>query len=328
MKNLLSFTSFLLFLGAFQITQAQQMEFGPIDAEWTVNYRTPCANNNQDLCHASDLYEVADTITKNGKLCKVLIGNINPHHTNVYPNLQYFYQEGGKIYSYFGNNGMDTFQKIMDFDAPVGYSWNVYIDYNYIIDPDSIVLLTDTLKITIDSVYQKDLDGVLTPSYHYSLDHLPNITVSQEDYQNFNYSKKDSANILLGSSSFIFPFLASEFYITDVYPMNEFNRQICAYEDDLIDYENIQIPGLPYCGYEGLSVEEKEVENIELLIKDNVLSIHHLPNEKALFEITDIQGKTILTTQNTTISLDGLSKGIYFLIAEINGQKVVQKFVY
>ncbi len=235
-----------------------------------------------------------DTI-KNGISCRIVEGDLGPHSANLFGD-NYIYEDGGEVYAYYDQ--INQFQKIFDFDAEVGESWQI------IVHETATNAVFDSFEITIDSTFVEILDGDTTNSYLYTLQFLPS-EGSQcpglMDDLAFEYDLK--ANSKLGAGHYLFP-VPTTICVADIYQM-EWDGRLRCYSDNDINYSDLT-SNIPNCTYQNISIEEIEDERLELVWNNtsNIVSMVNVNGTNTIgdFIVYDMNGKVVLK-QNNSIQL-------------------------
>lgn len=296
----------------------QGQDFAPVNAEWTLGYKT--WGLNFDLETAIRSIEVPNEQMKSGKLCRVMIGDVSPN-SPTHGSTNYVYNENGAVYAWYESEGM--FQKVFDFDASVGESWDIYVD-QLAWDIDSTML--DTMTITIDSVFNEIIDGVTTQSYMYSVAHKMNENTSLwcQDMQ-LEYNEIGlKANSKLGSGFFIFP-VPTELCVTDIYGPPFMGRAQTCYTDDELTYSDLN--GEPHCDYQNVGLSEITHLEHNTRVDYNTLQIEVLNVEYPVdMMLYDISGKLVRQRkQSKQMDISGLTSGIYILKMDGDESSIAQK---
>lgn len=292
---------FCFVLGYYNSLSAQT--FAPIGAEWTMGYQLP---NTMDEFGFRTINVTGDTI-KNGISCRIIEGDLGPHSANLFGD-NYIYEDGGKVYAYYDQ--INQFQKIFDFDAEVGESWEI------IVHETATNAVFDTFEITIDSTFVEILDGDSTKSYLYSLDFIPSGGSQCPDFIEFEPLEYDlKANSKLGAGHYLFP-VPTIICVADIYQM-EWNGRLRCYLDNDINYSDLT-SNIPNCTYQNISIEEMGNEYIELVWNStlNIVSIINLNETNTIgeFIVYDMNGKVVLKQNNSTpLNISHLLPSLYIV---------------
>lgn len=302
----------LLFFSVCLSLNAQN--FAPVGAEWTMGFVTPVIQNNSISYYDSyKVIHVADEVMKEGKLCRVLVGETQPHSPNRI-DTNYIYNENNAVYAWYETE--NRFQKIYDFGASVGDSWDILINENM-----DIIPVIDTFRVSIDSVFEETIDGVLTNSYLFSTSFIY-FDSSSCLYINYDLDQSKT-NSKLGYPYYIFPFL-NELCATDVYPMDEVNPKLRCYTDFEIDYHDLG--NLSSCDYQNFGLEDYVIDGIE--IKMNTRQIDIISENESLYDLSiyTVNGQKLRSSKHAkSIDVSGIHKGVYILFIQNGNAKFSRK---
>ena len=277
--------------------------FAPVGAEWIMGYTVPLTSDQNGY---RTITVVGDTII-NGIACRIIEGDLGPHTANLFGD-NYVYEQGGQVFAYFDQ--INQFQKIFDFDAIVGDSWNI------VVHETATNAVFDTFQITVDSTFIEVLDGDSTKSYLYSLEFLPSEGSQcpgfyDDDYFVGLYDLK--ANNKLGAGHYLFP-VPTSICISDIYDM-EWDGHLRCYTDDNITYTSLPA-SVPNCTYQNISVEEVKQPEQQLvwIMHENLVKVEHQKPEESQFSVYDITGRLFMLQRNVEyIDVSELGTGIYIV---------------
>lgn len=290
--------------------------FAPIGAEWIMGYIEPMTFNEHGY---RTLTVVGDTVI-NGQDSRIILGDVGPHSPSL-TNKNFVYEDGGKVYAYFDQ--INIFQKVFDFDAPVGHSWDIVIHEA----PTNAVF--DSMEITIDSIFTEILDGDSIKSYTYSILFKPNEGSQCPNlYDSTMFAAYDlKANNKLGAGHYLFP-VPTVLCVADIYE-NEWHGQLRCYTDLTMTYSNLGI-GIPHCNYQNISIEELNHNSVILEYNKWHNKIHILNDneESGHIEIYDYKGRLLLSEKGKVINISSLEKGLYIAQYLRGDKRGVLKFIH
>lgn len=310
MKQSLLLSLFLmLYLGL------QGQNFSPVGAEWTLGFKT--FGLYFDLETDIRSIHVPEEQMKAGKLCRVMVGNVWPTSPSQ-SDSNFVYNDSGAVYAWYKGVGM--FQKVYDFNATVGDSWNIYVDQ---IPWAADTMLIDTMSITVDSVFNEVIDGVTSQSYLYSVVHHMNANTDQGciDMGLEYFASGEKANSILGSGFFMFP-VPTALCLTDIYGLPFLGRAQTCYTDDDITYTDLN--GEPFCDYQNVGLSDVVNSVVQTRVNYTSLQIELMNSNKPTdISIYDISGKLLRHKKNSMyIDIAGLNSGIYIL--KMVGEKGIE----
>jgi hypothetical protein len=293
----------LFFVFVFTIFYTSAQEFAPVGAKWIYSdeHLLPTPNNFTER-YPDTLFVLGEEMYQ-GKLCKKIKGNLGGHLPDVASEeYHYVHQDQNQVYAYY--SGLDTFQKIFDFDAQVGDSFKVYLDNGNWIDSTTGTLY-DTVLVHIDSVYTELSGSTMIPGYTFSKTH------SGIDY-NGNYHKSTihgyQANLHFGATAYLLPF----YNMLYVCPAFIGERYLCMYIHDTDTVERTY-NGLPSCTFNNIDVEEEALSTLRHWVVNNILYFD-IDQELKTIEVISVTGKKILEKKNIkSIDLNSLNNSVYMI---------------
>lgn len=293
--------------------QVIAQDFAPVGAEWTLGFKTYGLTPSPDLFDAYKTVKITHEEMKEGKLCRVIEGDIQPHGPNG-GIVNYVYNENNAVYAWFEQE--QHFQEVFDFSAEVGDSWDILVSEDLSAD-----LIIDTFRVHVDSVYIELLDGESTNSYRYSLEYLAHDSTM---CPTFNYSAVDLvANSKLGSGYYILPVI-NLLCVIDPYPMNESYQTVRCYSDADINYSNLG--SIPFCDYFNLSAND--IVDHGTSIQINKTSVDIISEKETDYALTlyTLKGQILKATRQTTsLDISGIQEGLYILQVQNNDINISHK---
>ena len=288
---------------------ALAQDFAPVGAEWTLGFKTYGLSQPLQLYDNFKTVKVTNEVMKEGKLCRVLEGEVQPHSPNGGLNglegaINYIYNENNAVYAWFEQE--QQFQKVFDFDAQVGDSWDVLVSEDL-----SANLIIDTFRVHIDSTFTELLDGVSTNSYIYSLEYLAHDSTMCPPPM-FDYSLDDlKVNSKLGAGYYILPIITA-LCVYDPYLTSEMYTTVRCYTDDEISYSNLG--GLPSCDYSNLSVIEMEHDGLSIKLNTDYIEINSDNQDVYTLTLFNVNGQQVSQKNKVNrLYTSGLEHGLYVL---------------
>ncbi|MGB0883115.1 MAG: T9SS type A sorting domain-containing protein [Flavobacteriales bacterium] len=300
-----------LIIGLLSILSvAYSQEFAPVGATWIMGYQEPGATPNQDPVHTFNSIEVTGYDTINNQPCKVLENVFEPRTFNS--GHDYIYNDSGKVFAYFEHQ--DAFQKIFDFDASVGHSWDILMNHE-----PNINSLLDTFRISIDSTFYENLSGENVRSYLFSgqlIWHADANCATDPVSWNYDFENR-KANEKLGVDFWLLPLLNGSFCVADPYPLVIYPNTRC-YSDATLSWSDLG--DLPSCDYQNVGLNEVNGLSLNYWISDQTLCLQLVDNQTIDIDLTicDISGNVLIehqTTLETDLKLDvsALKPGPYIV---------------
>lgn len=303
MKHIYSF----LFLILIYLPGYSQ-DFAPVGAEWTLGYETPGASS---WVHTFKTVNVIGEQMKEGKLCRVITGQIFPHSPSR-TDTNFLYNENNAVYVWHSSENM--FQKVFDFNAQVNDTWDIFIQQGY-----SPNVALDTFRVHVDSVFTEQIGGVSTNSYIFSLDYMSadSIQCAQNIFgQVPDYSMTGlKANSKLGSGYYIFPIMNNT-CIIDPYPFGELHQHMRCYTDEETNYSNLTtiFGTIPSCDYQTIGMQEIPTNEPSIKVHSNSIRIDQKENSTYKISLYNIQGQQITKSESSTsLDVSGIQEGVYIL---------------
>lgn len=295
---------YFFMLSVFFSTSLMAQNFAPVGAEWTMGYKEYNIFTETIESKFRTVKVVGEQM-KNGKNCRVISGNVSPHNPANSPS-NYVYNENNAVYAYFEDE--DMFQKIFDFGAAVGDSWEILIESGY--EPNNLM---DTVKITVDSIFVEVLDGVSTNSY------MSTVLYTRHDSSECSYvgdmgpGMPYKVNSKLGIGFYLFPVLM-ELCVFDPYLQSILEPKVRCYTDDEITYSDLG--PLPSCDYQNVGLIDFNEQELDIFVnqQSRQIEIKHLEDENMSLTLYDMSGKLLLQTQNTNqLDISNIQSGMYII---------------
>jgi hypothetical protein len=276
--------------------------FAPIGATW---YYTVSFAFEGDIRY-SKIESIGDTII-NSKSCKILKKSIREGCSNR-SYIEFFHEnDSGEVFFY--DSGLVTFQKLYDFNAVVGDSWNIKLTYN-----DGIELkIVDSVNYYIESISYLNINGYNLKVFHTKVE-------SYKDFYTVNLSKsKIIENI--GDVNSMFPW--NIWFCDDNYISG-----LRCYEDNIIGFYSTGIVDSCNYTYDWTGIET--LEKSDLLIYPNpaekIINIYIKGISEFHFEIFDQSGRIVQSGVSfdspIQSNISGLKPGFYF-IRTFNTEKII-----
>lgn len=131
-----------------------QDDWAPIGATWYYSEEFAFSGDQSFAMVTS----IGDTII-DGKNCRIL-EKTKTIGCNLRPYKEYFHLNNSSEL-FFYDEQFDGFQKLFDFEAKAGDSWNIYLSTELEAD------ITDTVVYVIDSISQVQINGRMLREFHY-----------------------------------------------------------------------------------------------------------------------------------------------------------------
>ena len=309
MKNLYAFIILL-----FTYFPIHAQDFAPVGAEWTLGFEAP---GPTQWVHAYKTVNVVDEQMKEGKLCRVLVGQTQPHSPNFIDS-NFVYNDSTAVYAWFRKESM--FQKVFDFSAQVNDTWDILIDEGF-----NAIPVIDTFRIHVDSVYTEQIGGVSTNSYTFSIEYLSHDSTLCPQY---NYSLSGvRANSKLGYGYYVFPVM-NNLCVTDPYTMSELHPHLRCYTDFETNYTdlNTMLGNFPSCDYSTVGVDEIDVSTLNIRVDENTILVDQDHQDLYTMTLYNIHGQQVCMSTNTqSLDVSGIQQGLYIVHLKNKGTNVSKK---
>ena len=269
-------------------------DFAPIGAEWHYTEGFFMSGDKNFL----KITSVKDTVYQ-GKACRKLL-KTRIIWCNMRTETEYVYSENNAVF--FWQSDLTGFQKLIDFNAEAGDSW-------------------DSVLIEVDSTSYIDINNQL----------LKVLYVTYHGYYDDEFEVQHPSQIVekIGDKHYLFNFFPEIGLVCD----GNYSEGLRCYEDEELGLYSTGIADSCTYIYHWTVIEGESKESIFSVYPNptrDVVEINTNSQESMVLEIRDLTGRLISKydfRSNTEIDLSGLPDGIYLMKASDGYHMEIKKII-